>query len=138
ETFGRYVTREIRDEILAGRASFEGRLEEVTILFADLRDFTPRVERTGPREVVHDLNEYFTEMEAAIRAQRGLVLQYIGDEIEAVFGAPLSAPDHPDRALAAALEMRARLTALNMRRAEAGEAPPPNGHRDHLGARRPG
>src|SRR5215471_6668039 len=133
ETFGRYVTREIRDEILAGRASFEGRLEEVTILFADLRDFTPWVERTGPREVVHDLNEYFTEMEAAIRAQRGLVLQYIGDEIEAVFGAPLSAPDHPDRALAAALEMRARLAALNMRRAEAGKPPLRNGIGIHSG-----
>src|SRR5215467_13583056 len=133
ETFGRYVTREIRDEILAGRASFEGRLEEVTILFADLRDFTPWVERTGPREVVRDLNEYFTEMEAAIRAQRGLVLQYIGDEIEAVFGAPLSAPDHADRALAAALEMRARLAALNMRRAKAGKPPLRNGIGIHSG-----
>jgi class 3 adenylate cyclase len=133
ETFGRYVTREIRDEILAGRASFEGRLEEVTILFADLRDFTPWVERTGPREVVRDLNEYFTEMEAAIRAQRGLVLQYIGDEIEAVFGAPLSAPDHADRALAAALEMRAGLAALNMRRAEAGKPPLRNGIGIHSG-----
>src|SRR5215813_10035854 len=133
ETFGRYVTREIRDEILAGRASFEGRLEEVTILFADLRDFTPWVERTGPREVVRDLNEYFTEMEAAIRAQRGLVLQYIGDEIEAVFGAPLSAPDHADRALAAALEMRARLAALNVRRTEAGKPPLRNGIGIHSG-----
>ena len=89
------MTREIRDEILAGRASFEGRLEEVTILFADLRDFTPWVERTEPRDVVRDLNEYFTEMEAAIRSQRGLVLQYIGDEIEAVFGAPSPRPTMP-------------------------------------------
>src|SRR5215470_275508 len=133
ETFGRYVTREIRDEILAGRASVEVRLEEVTILFADLRDFTPWVERTGPREVVRDLNEYFTEMEAAIRAQRGLVLQYIGDEIEAVFGAPLSAPDHADRALAAALEMRSRLAGLNTRRTEAGKPPLRNGIGIHSG-----
>src|SRR5712691_11321385 len=88
ETFGKYVTREVRDEILVGRASFDGQLEEVTVLFADLRDFTPWVERTEPREVVRELNEYFTEMEAAIRAERGLVLQYIGDEIEAVFGPP--------------------------------------------------
>jgi adenylate cyclase len=133
ETFGRYVTREIRDEILAGRASFEGRLEEVTILFADLRDFTPWVERTEPREVVRDLNEYFTEMEAAIRSQRGLVLQYIGDEIEAVFGAPLRAADHADRALAAALEMRARLEGLNARRAAAGKPPLRNGIGIHTG-----
>jgi adenylate cyclase len=133
ETFGRYVTREIRDEILAGRASFEGQHEEVTILFADLRDFTPWVERTEPREVVRDLNEYFTEMEAAIRSERGLVLQYIGDEIEAVFGAPLRAADHADRALAAALEMRARLERLNARRAAAGKPPLRNGIGIHTG-----
>jgi class 3 adenylate cyclase len=133
ETFGKYVTREVRDEILAGRVGTEGRLEEVSILFADLRDFTPWVERTAPREVVHDLNEYFTEMEAAIRAHGGLVLQYIGDEIEAVFGAPISAPDHADRALAAAREMRRRLAALNTRRAASGRIALRNGIGLHTG-----
>lgn len=133
ETFGVYVTREIRDEILAGRASLEGQLEEVTVLFADLRDFTPWVERTEPRTVVRDLNEYFTEMEAAIRGQGGLVLQYIGDEIEAVFGAPLRVPDHADRALAAALEMRDRLHRLNARRADSGKPPLRNGIGIHTG-----
>ena len=62
---------------------------EVTILFADLRDFTPWVEASPPAEVVADLNAYFSEMDAAIRAHGGLVLQFIGDEIEAVFGAPV-------------------------------------------------
>lgn len=133
DMFGKYVTQEVRDEILAGRASFDGRLEEVTILFADLRDFTPWVERTEPREVVRDLNGYFTEMEAAVRGHRGLVLQFIGDEIEAVFGAPLRAPDHADRALAAALEMRTRLADLNARRAEAGKPPLQNGIGIHSG-----
>jgi adenylate cyclase len=133
ETFGVYVTREIRDEILAGRASLEGQLQEVTVLFADLRDFTPWVERTEPRTVVRDLNEYFTEMEAAIRAHGGLVLQYIGDEIEAVFGAPLHAGDHADRALAAALEMRERLRRLNARRTESGKPALRNGIGIHTG-----
>ena len=133
ETFGKYVTREVRDEILAGRASFDGQLEEVTILFADLRDFTPWVERTEPREVVRDLNGYFTEMEAAVRGQRGLVLQFIGDEIEAVFGAPLRAPDHADRAVAAALDMRRRLAELNARRARDGKDPLKNGIGIHSG-----
>jgi len=117
ETFGRYVTPEVRDEILAGRVSVEGEQREVTMLFADLRDFTPWVESTEPRQVVRDLNAYFAEMEAAIRAQDGLVLQFIGDEIEAVFGAPLPAPDHAVRALRAALDMRARLAAYNVGRA---------------------
>jgi len=113
DAFGRYVTREVRDEILAGRVSVEGEQREVTILFADLRDFTPWVEATEPRQVVRDLNAYFAEMEAAIRDHGGLVLQFIGDEIEAVFGAPVPAPDHAQRAVRAALDMRARLQAWN-------------------------
>jgi adenylate cyclase len=107
----------VRDEILAGRVSVEGEQREVTVLFADLRDFTPWVESTEPREVVRDLNAYFAEMEAAIRAHGGLVLQFIGDEIEAVFGAPVPAADHAACAVRAALEMRARLAAYNARRA---------------------
>ena len=62
---------------------------------------------------MRDLNAYFAEMEAAIRAHGGLVLQFIGDEIEAVFGAPVPAPDHAARAVRAALEMRTRLRAWN-------------------------
>ena len=89
ETFGKYVSPEVRDEILAGRVSGAGVQREVTILFADLRDFTPWVEASPPAEVVADLNAYFTEMDLAIRAHGGLVLQFIGDEIEAVFGAPI-------------------------------------------------
>ena len=117
DTFGRYVTREVRDEILAGRVSVEGEQRDVTVLFADLRDFTPWVESTEPREVVRDLNGYFAEMEAAIRAHGGLIVQFIGDEIEAVFGAPVPASDHAVRALRAALDMRARLAAWNRGRA---------------------
>jgi adenylate cyclase len=113
DAFGRYVTREVRDEILAGRVTFEGEQREVTILFADLRDFTPWVESTAPRDVVRDLNAYFAEMEAAIRAHGGLVVQFIGDEIEAVFGAPVPATDHAARAVGAAREMRERLKAWN-------------------------
>src|SRR5439155_1671328 len=115
-----YVSREIRDEILAGRIALEGQAQDVTILFADLRDFTPWVESTSPREVVRDLNEYFTEMEGAIREHRGLVLQFIGDEIEAAFGAPVAYPAHAQMAVRAALDMRRRLAAWIATRERAG------------------
>jgi adenylate cyclase len=121
ETFGKYVSPEVRDEILAGRASLAGGLREVTILFADLRDFTPWVESSPPADVVADLNEYFTEMDAAIRAQGGLVLQFIGDEIEAVFGAPIADPGHARSAVRAAIEMRSRLENWNAARIAAGK-----------------
>jgi adenylate cyclase len=133
ETFGKYVTPEIRDEILAGRIRGEGALVEATILFADLRDFTPWVEATEPRQVVRDLNEYFTLMDQAIRAHGGLVLQFIGDEIEAVFGAPLASSDHAARAVQAALEMRRRLQEWNARREAGGQAPLRNGIGIHTG-----
>jgi adenylate cyclase len=112
------VTKEIRDEILASLAGLEGQHLEVTILFADLRDFTPWVEATPVREVVRDLGAYFTEMEQAIRGEGGLVLQFIGDEIEAAFDAQAARADHPHRAVRAALEMRRRLAAWNVDRAQ--------------------
>lgn len=133
ETFGRYISPEVRDEILAGRVPLAGALREVTVLFADLRDFTPWVESTPATEVVADLNAYFTEMDGAIRAHRGLVLQFIGDEIEAVFGAPIAEPQHADSALRAALEMRRRLEAWNAARRAAGKVPLRHGIGIHTG-----
>lgn len=133
EIFGKYVSREVRDEILAGRVALEGQQLEVTILFCDLRDFTPWVEAADPREVVRDLNGYFGEMEAAIRGQRGLVLQYIGDEIEAVFGAPVAHADHAEQAVRSAMDMRARLAAWNRDRERAGKTPLRHGIGVHTG-----
>lgn len=133
ETFGKYVSPEVRDEILAGRASLEGGTREVTILFADLRDFTPWVESMPAAQVVADLNAYFGEMDAAIRAQGGLVLQFIGDEIEAVFGAPVADPGHPEAAVRAALEMRSRLDTWNAGRVAAGKVALRHGIGIHTG-----
>jgi class 3 adenylate cyclase len=121
DTFGKYVGPEVRDEILSGRTAPTGGQCEVSILFADLRDFSTWVESSPPEEVVTGLNAYFTEMDAAIRAHGGLVLQFIGDEIEAVFGAPQSDPLHADHAVAAALEMQTRLEAWNAGRRQRGE-----------------
>lgn len=133
DTFGKYVTRQIRDEILAGRVALEGRAIEATILFADLRDFTPWVESTDPREVLRDLNAYFTEMERAITEQGGLVLQFIGDEIEAVFGAPIATADHAARAVRAAAGMRRRLADFNAAREREGKPPLRHGVGIHTG-----
>src|SRR5207245_2639208 len=90
-------------------------------------------EASDPREVVRDLNAYFTEMETAIRAHGGLVLQYIGDEIEAVFGAPMDKPNHAEAAVRAALDMRARLAVWNAARQRAGRRPLRNGIGVHTG-----
>ena len=115
ETFGKYVAQEVRDEVLSGRVPLDGEMKEVTILFADLRDFTPMTESHEPKLVVKIMNSYFEEMAAAIHQEGGLVLQFLGDEIYAVFGAPISRADHPERASRAAIAMNQRLVEVNKR-----------------------
>jgi adenylate cyclase len=115
DSFGKYVTSEVRDLILEGRIPLDGETKEVTVLFADLRGFTTLAESTTPKEVVKIINGYFSEMADAIGLNHGLVLQFIGDEIEAVFGAPLPLEDHPTHAVRAALEMQERLVVVNER-----------------------
>jgi len=131
--FDRYMDPEVSKRILSDKLPREGERRIVTILFCDLRGYTSLAEGKDPREVVAFLNEYFTEMEKAIRNNKGIVLQYIGDEIEAVFGAPFDLPDHPDRALTAALAMRERLRNLNDKRMSAGAAPIRHGIGIHTG-----
>lgn len=132
-SFGKYVTPEIKDKILKGQISLEGELNEVTILFCDLRGYTSFVERKKPKEVVKFLNTYFTEMHSVIQRHNGIVLQYIGDEIEAVFGAPINEPNHPTMAVLSALEMRKNLEYLNTKRKEEGEEPVHHGIGIHTG-----
>jgi len=134
DSFGKYVSQEIRDEILNGRISLDGEMKRATLLFSDLRDFTPLVESMHPKEVVTIMNQYFTQMTEAIKENRGLVLQYVGDEIEAVFGAPLSYEDHTDMAVKAALEMRRRLIELNKNFEKQGVNPLRHGIGIHTGA----
>ena len=123
ETFGKYVSDEIRDEILAGRIPLDGEIKHVTVLFADIRNFTPLTESVPPKTVVDIINRYFREMETAIHDCGGLVLQYIGDEVFAAFGAPLSRGDHAQAAVRAALDMKRRLGILNKELAASGYAP---------------
>lgn len=113
EVFGRHVSRRVRDAIIRGRIPTDGETREVSCLFADLRDFTPLTESSPPQEVVAVINAYFQAMSREIRANRGLVLQYVGDEIYAVFGAPDTLEDHARWAVRAARAMSRRLRDLN-------------------------
>jgi adenylate cyclase len=133
EMFGRYVAHEVRDEILSGRIPLDGEVKEVTVLFCDLRDFTPLTASLPPKEVVAIINRYFRTMEEAIQAHQGLVLQFLGDEIEAVFGAPVSRQDHARLAVAAAQEMSKRMVQVNTELEAAGYAPLRHGIGIHSG-----
>jgi class 3 adenylate cyclase len=133
DTFGKYVTPQVRDQILSGRIPLDGERKEATLLFSDLRDFTHYVENNDPEEVIWSMRAYFTAMEQAIRQNEGLVLQYVGDEIEAVFGVPIFHPDHAEKALISAMAMRKGLNAFNADRIRMGKSPFHHGIGIHTG-----
>jgi adenylate cyclase len=120
-SFDKYVSPEISRKILDDAIAPSGEILDVTILFADLRNFTGFAEKRSPMAVVEMINGYFSEMEGVISSHGGMVLQFIGDEIEAVFDALQPDGNHPDQAVAAALAMRAAMQRLNAKRRDQGE-----------------
>lgn len=93
-----------------------GERKLVTILFADLAGFTAMSEKMDPEEVRAIANACFTTLEPIIEKYGGTIDKFIGDEIMALFGAPLAHENDPERALRAALEMRQALERLNENR----------------------
>jgi adenylate cyclase len=115
QAFGRYVSPDVAAQVLAHAQSLEGERREVSILFSDLRGFTTISETMAPDRVASHLTEYFDAMTAAIFRHRGMVNDFIGDAVMAVFGAPLGDPDHALHAVRAAADMDRALAGLNAR-----------------------
>jgi adenylate cyclase len=122
-TMGKYMTEEVLAHVMAGEVELGGKTLEITILFCDLRGFTTFAEKRTAQELVGILNEYFTDMVDCVMAEGGVVDKYIGDNIMAVFGAPVSRPDDALRAVRAAKGMREALAKLNARFATRGIEP---------------
>jgi adenylate cyclase len=113
DTFGRFVSHDVAEAVLSGRVPLEGERREVSILFQDIRGFTTLSERLDPAALLKLLNQFFTEVVAAVEAEGGVVKQFVGDGVMALFGAPQSHADHAERAVRAALGIVRRLARLN-------------------------
>ncbi len=95
----------------------------VTVLMADIRGYSTIAERTDPTALAGQLNEHRGAMNRAIIGNDGTVMQFVGDAVMAVFGAPLPCPDHPDRAVTAARAMHDAQAEINGRWEEQGLPP---------------
>jgi len=120
DTFGRYLSREIVDEILKspGGVDLKGELRDISILVADLRDFTRMTEALGPRQVLEIINCYLEIMTDIIVDHKGTIDEFTGDGILVFFGAPQAVPDHCKRAVQCALDMQQAMAALNLQLSE--------------------
>ncbi len=108
ESFGRYVTPEIVDMIVAHpeRQWMRGARVNASILFVDIRGFTTISEDKDPAWIVDMLNDYFTRVTDAVIRHGGNVNKFLGDEAMAIFGAPLANLHHADSAVRAAIEIQ--------------------------------
>jgi adenylate cyclase len=113
----RYLSPQTAEYVMASPEAcvLGGRRVTATVMFADVRDFTPLAGELAPEEVVGRLNEIFQALTEVVFRYEGTVDKYIGDCVMAVFGAPVPYLDHARRAVAAALDMQAEVAQMQAR-----------------------
>jgi len=109
--FSRYVSPSLLAEIQRdpGRLKLGGQVREITVMFSDVRGFTPISEKLDPEELVVFLNQLLGEMSRLVMARDGTVDKYIGDALMAFWNAPLDIAGHEEKACLATLDMRRAL-----------------------------
>lgn len=115
ESLSRLLPGGVAEQLIAGgKALGESERLDVTVVMSDIRGYTTIAEHADPSSLVRQLNRHRAEMNRAILGCGGTVMQYIGDAVMAVFGAPQASRDHADRALDAALAMHLGQRAVNL------------------------
>ena len=115
QTFQKFVPEPVVKKVLesSDESIFDGEVRHVTVLFCDIRGFTSMSEELPPRKVVSMLNRYYSVLTDVVEAHDGSVNQFVGDEIFAVFGAPLALPQCEEKAVFCAVEMMRKMKELN-------------------------
>lgn len=113
KSLGQYLGWEVAKQIVEEDEQLAGEKREVTVFFTDVRDFTTLCEGLAPEQVVARMNELFAMMGKIIARHQGVILDFIGDAVLAVFGAPKRNPRHARAAVRAAIEVMAGLDELN-------------------------
>lgn len=125
ERFQRLLSPAIAEQVISGKVEVKkgGELRETTVLFSDIRGFTAMSESRSAQQVVDMLNEYFEAMVEIVFHYEGTLDKFVGDEIMALFGSPVSHPDDAERSVRVALEMMEALRLLNQARVARQEEP---------------
>ena len=121
DAFGRYVAKELADDVMQHGIELGGKEVHASVLFADIREFTAMSESMSADEVVNILNQYFSVVEPSIQEQGGWINKFGGDSLLAVFGVLTPQPDHIQHAVQAALNMRLALKEFNKQQKKNGK-----------------
>ena len=123
ERFQRLLSPAIAELVVSGEVAVEkgGQARETTVFFSDIRGFTAMSETRSAQQIVDMLNEYFEQMVEIIFKHEGTLDKFVGDEIMAIFGAPVSHPDDAYRAVKVACEQTLALEEWNRVRVADGE-----------------
>jgi len=123
-TFAVYVPRELVRKIVASGQDEAGAAtrREVTVLFTDIRDFTTISEQHSPEQVVDMLSVYFQAMNAIVQRHNGVIVQYLGDSIYAMWNAPTENANHVQDGCRCTLALKAEIDRLNAGNVAAGRA----------------
>jgi adenylate cyclase len=112
--FGSYVSPEVVNRLVAAgeMPRLGGHRAEITAYFSDIQGFSAFSEILPPERLVELMNEYLTACTDIVHEEGGTLDKYIGDAVVAMFGAPVTLPDHAYRACVAALRVQGRLAEL--------------------------
>ena len=113
QTLRRYFGDVLSDKMLSEGGEIEGENRWVSLSFTDIKSYSTITENMSPEVAVEFLNQYFTGMHEVIKEHNGHILNYIGDAIMVVFGAPAKLKNHENQAVMCAIKMREKLAELN-------------------------
>ncbi|MDR2631734.1 MAG: adenylate/guanylate cyclase domain-containing protein, partial [Spirochaetaceae bacterium] len=111
DTFGRYLPDRVIKQIMDSPTgpALGGEKRYITIMTTDIRGFTPLAEKNETELVVQLLNHYFSIMVDIINSFNGTIIEFLGDSILCIFGAPLEDEWHADKAVACAIKMQSKM-----------------------------
>ena len=111
----KYLPGGLTEKILAQRGKIEGERKQVTVLFADMENFTPLVEKLGPEEAYALMDQVYEILIHKVHDFEGTVNEMTGDGVMALFGAPIALEDAPQRAIRSALAIHQEIARFNDR-----------------------
>ena len=115
KTLKRYFGENLTEKILTNKGDLKGDNIWVSISFTDISSYSTIIEHMSPETAVKFLNEYFSAMHDVIEKHNGQILNYIGDSVMVVFGAPEKLEDHELLSVRCAIGMREQLNKLNQK-----------------------